>query len=140
MTFLDRDGKLLELDAHERSITHKLAEYLQDEFPEWNVDCEYNRDRSQPKALIRGGIDNAQTVNKVTVFPDIVIHRRDSSENLVVIEAKKRGSENSGWDLEKLNAYKEQMGYQFAYMTIFPVGPRFHLAAVQEDIIEVSGD
>lgn len=40
---LKDDFFLLESDAHERSITHKLAEYLQDEFEEWNVDCEYNR-------------------------------------------------------------------------------------------------
>ncbi len=34
------DQELLEVDANERSITHKLAEHIQKEFPEWNVDCE----------------------------------------------------------------------------------------------------
>ena len=37
------DRELLDVDANERSITHKLAEHLQREFPEWHVDCEYNR-------------------------------------------------------------------------------------------------
>ena len=37
------DRELLAVDANERSITHKLAEHLQREFPEWHVDCEYNR-------------------------------------------------------------------------------------------------
>lgn len=40
-----RDNYLLENDAHERSITHKLAEYLQQLFPDYDVDCEYNLDR-----------------------------------------------------------------------------------------------
>jgi len=40
---LQNDSLLVELNANERSITHKLAEYLQLEFAAWNVDCEYNR-------------------------------------------------------------------------------------------------
>jgi len=40
-----RDSYLLEHDAHERSITHKLGEYLQQLFPDYDVDCEYNLDR-----------------------------------------------------------------------------------------------
>ena len=38
---LDKD--LLDINVNERTITHKLAEYLQKHFPEFNVDCEYNR-------------------------------------------------------------------------------------------------
>ena len=34
---------LLKIKAHERSIAHKFAEYLQQEFSEYHVDCEYNR-------------------------------------------------------------------------------------------------
>ena len=37
------DRELLDVDANERSITHKLAEHLQRKFPGWHVDCEYNR-------------------------------------------------------------------------------------------------
>ena len=48
---LRHDRALLELDANERSLTHKLAEYLQGEFPDWDVDCEYNRDGDTPKRL-----------------------------------------------------------------------------------------
>ena len=40
---IERDSFLFEADANERSITHKLAEYLQAQFQDWNVDCEYNR-------------------------------------------------------------------------------------------------
>jgi len=35
-----RDESLFKLDVNERSISHRLAAYLQDEFgDEWDVDC-----------------------------------------------------------------------------------------------------
>jgi len=39
----EQDKYLLDNDLNERTITHKLATYLQEEFQEFNVDCEYNR-------------------------------------------------------------------------------------------------
>ena len=42
--FLKNDFYLLEFDANERSITPRFAIYLEDEFPDYNVDCEYNRE------------------------------------------------------------------------------------------------
>ncbi len=42
--FLKNDSYLLQVDANERSITHRFAIYLEDEFPDYNVDCEYNRE------------------------------------------------------------------------------------------------
>ena len=41
------DEPLLMHNVNERSITHKLAEYLQKHLPEYNVDCEYNRNTDQ---------------------------------------------------------------------------------------------
>ena len=41
---LVKDQDLLALQANERSISHKLAEYLRKEIgEEYDVDCEYNR-------------------------------------------------------------------------------------------------
>ncbi len=40
---VEHDRDLLLLDANERTITGRLGVYLQELFPEWNVDCEYNR-------------------------------------------------------------------------------------------------
>lgn len=48
---IKNDRYLLENQANERSQTHKLAEYLQDALPEWNVDCEYDRNMNDPKRL-----------------------------------------------------------------------------------------
>ena len=38
-----KDRFLIDNDLNERSISHKLAEYLQTEFHNFDVDCEYNR-------------------------------------------------------------------------------------------------
>jgi|SRR5579875_1683852 hypothetical protein len=86
-----RDGFLLEHRAHERSITHKLAEYLQSEFPDYNVDCEYNLHGSLPKRLLRECEGNDQEL----VYPDIVVHQRgNDNSNLLVVEAKPRRQSN----------------------------------------------
>jgi len=71
------DGSELERGAHERSVAHKLAEYLQQQFPEWNVDCDYNRRERGVKVL--SGSD---------IFPDIVVHHRGVKDNLLVVELK----------------------------------------------------
>ena len=49
--FIDNDLYLLRINANERSLSHCLAIYLQEEFPAFNVDCEYNRDGIDPKRL-----------------------------------------------------------------------------------------
>ena len=46
----DNDRHLLEFDLSERCIASRLALYLQNEFPEFKVDVEYNRDGAVPKA------------------------------------------------------------------------------------------
>jgi len=77
----------LEHAVHERSITHILAEYLQREFPDYNVDCEYNKHGLDVKKLPR----QCQGSNKDNIFPDITVHvRGDDDSNLLVVEAKPR--------------------------------------------------
>lgn len=90
---ISREGYLFEIDTNERSLTHKLAEYLQLEFPEWNVDCEYNRNEVDTKKLdsFKRNISSDDT-NAVSVYPDIIIHHRGTKNNLIVIEAKKTSS------------------------------------------------
>lgn len=48
---IDKDRLLFEIDVNERSITHRLALYLQGAFPGWHVDCGYNRDEFETKEL-----------------------------------------------------------------------------------------
>jgi hypothetical protein len=111
-----RDSQLLVLDVNERSVTHKLAEYLQDEFPTWDVDCEYNRDHDDPKRLdIQREEVSTDDDQGVTVFPDIIVHKRDTDENFIVIEVKKNtNSRGDDYDMRKLNAFKAELGYRHA--------------------------
>lgn len=110
------DADILQMDINERAISHRLASYLESHFPGWNVDCEYNRDHDDPKRLnIRRRKLLSDDTQATTVSPDIIIHRRGTSENLVVIEMKKTTShEDDEYDFGKLHAFKEQLGYHFA--------------------------
>lgn len=58
-----------------------------------------------------------------TVFPDIVVHRRATSDNLLVVEVKKTTSHiSSERDIQKLQAFREQLGYQYALFLKFVTG------------------
>jgi hypothetical protein len=122
---ISRDLYLFEVDANERSITHKFAEYLQKVFSEWNVDCEYNRNADKVKKVEREPIESDDT-DAVTVFPDIIIHHRGTKSNFIIIECKKSTSFSNynNKDIEKLKAYIEQFKYEYAFQVIFPIGDK----------------
>lgn len=119
----DEDIFLLKADANERSISHKLAIYLQAEFEsfkELSVDCEYNRDMDfDPKR-----IDNwkskcakkveSDDVDAKTVYPDIIVHERGNNDNnLLVIEIKKSNNPDNGCDQEKIKNFIKDLKYDF---------------------------
>ncbi|MDA8277532.1 MAG: BsuBI/PstI family type II restriction endonuclease [Actinomycetota bacterium] len=135
-TLLKKDRALLKLDANERSLTHKLAEHLQVEFPDWDVDCEYNRSEDAPKRLSVQTISTDDT-DAHTVFPDIIVHHRNTKNNLVVIEAKKSSTSVGNADEEKLKAYIAEHHYQFAFAVVLPVASRASEANPSTDIVEV---
>lgn len=112
-----RDGYLLLVGASERAITHRLARYLEDQFPEWDVDAEYNRD----------GADIKRDVEGTPVLPDIIVHRRGSNDNLLVIEVKKsiaaaRALED---DYDKLREFisPQGLGYRWGLHVVLPAEP-----------------
>lgn len=120
------DLYLLTADANERSMTHKFAEHLRDQFPGYHVDCEYNRDGFDPKRLMglkppqKPDIDDTDAV---TVYPDIIVHIRGTDRNLLVIEAKKDYGDES-FDRQKLSAFVDDphYGYHHAYLLRFITG------------------
>lgn len=86
-TLVARDANLLDGDASEWSVAHRLAIYLEELLPGWNIDCEFNRqgDSADPKAVADGS----------HVRPDIVVHHRgrvDRAHNLLAVELKKQTS------------------------------------------------
>jgi hypothetical protein len=117
--FLERDRYLLEVDANERSMTHKFGEHLQAQFPDWDVDCEFNRLGRLPKELrltVASDIPE-DDADATTVYPDIIVHHRGERANLLVIEAKKSGRDNAR-DRQKLDAFKADDDYQYAYAAL----------------------
>lgn len=105
----DHDGDLFVLDANECSVSHKLASYLQEEFrDEWNVDCEYNRDGHKSKYL-----NSLKSSGASIVYPDIIVHHRNTKDNVLVIEIKKTDNPlGKDFDLEKLQAFKSDLDYK----------------------------
>ena len=124
----ERDSFLLENDTNERSITHKLAGYLENYFPEWDVDCEYNRNRGEVKRIPPEPVASdpepvaSDDTKAVTVFPDIIVHKRNTGENLLVIEVKKASNNKDDAklkDLKKLRQFKQDpYNYLFAIFLV----------------------
>jgi hypothetical protein len=110
------DLDLLTINANERSISHRIALYLEIFFNGWNIDCEYNRDGVDPKRLhIEKRKIESDNTDATTVFPDIIVHKRGTDQNILVIEIKKTSStEKDEYDLGKLSAFKTELSYQFA--------------------------
>lgn len=128
--FMRLDLTLLRDNVNERSITHKLAEYLEKRFRGYDVDCEYNRNQGEVKKIQHFpetvGTDDT---NATTVFPDIIVHQRGKPEgigNLLVIEVKKSASseKEKQRDRIKLKAYKRdpRLKYEYAVFLEFRTG------------------
>ncbi len=129
---LKKDKDLFDINVNERSITHKLAEYLQLEFPDYNVDCEYNRHSDMVKYLYVPNKENERDdIEAKTVFPDIVVHKRKADEyNLLVVEVKKVRNleeiENKPrrieFDKQKLKAFtREEYRYKLGILIVFQI-------------------
>lgn len=138
--FKEHDLSLLIDDVNERSISHRFAICLERVItpPRWppalQVDCEYNRDVTRPelpyskKLTFRSEMPGKPTyedAEAVTVFPDIIVHRRQLPENLLVIEIKKQGRNKKAEDFdkrEKVPAYLNQLKYRFGVFLMLGVG------------------
>ena len=120
-----RDEKLFSVEASEWAIAHRLAIYLEQEIPGWNVDCEYNKQgEGDSKA------NPIPSKTKKNVRPDIILHHRgkpESEHNLLVLELKKM-EESS--DSKKARAYtrkprfnnRRKYTYQFGLaLSLFPL-------------------
>ena len=120
----EKDGKLLENDVHEQAVSCRLAGLLAVLFSDWNVDVEYNRDQKKSKQMP----DPRNPERVVKVRPDIIVHKRRTSKNLLVVEVKKSGR-NKDFDEEKLKRFtlkREQgdYGYQLGVWLVLPGEPR----------------
>ena len=153
LDLLENDYSLLTDDVNERTITARLAHHLEKHLSEWHLDCEYNRavnfhelqvteikkrakgnGKLMAKMLFAARQPHENFVNHFDlvghkIFPDIIVHRRQSCCNLLVIEAKKncgpgQNQEKSGrvGDISKLKMMKEQLGYRFGVFVSVATG------------------
>lgn len=100
-----RDGYLLKHGIHERAMSHRVAVYLEYQFPGWSVDCEYNKYGDKPKL---------SPVAKKSKRPDIIVHRRGLDEdNLLAVELKKMRS-ICQQDHDKMAAAVSSLRYRWA--------------------------
>lgn len=103
--FIENDREYLYgVGIYELTISHRIAVYLEDLFPKWNIDCEYNKHLKGTKKNINGN----------NIRPDIIIHKRGTNENSVIIEVKKSGinSKRAKSDIEKLKGCMQNtLGY-----------------------------
>lgn len=116
LSLLELDKKLLQNNASERSISHRLALHLTDQFADFDVDCEYNRDGHEIKRLhLSDASNHLEDPEGSPVFPDIIVHRRGTEDNILVIEIKKSTSSVSDdCDLKKLSTFREKLHYRAA--------------------------
>jgi hypothetical protein len=121
---LSNDRHLLEIDASERAISHRLGMYLANEFNRWDVDCEYNRMgrdirkkclNTYKELLQAEGLQLKVQEQRARIFPDIIVHRRGIEANLLAVEIKKSSNKiDRRYDLLKLKSLRQEMGYQYA--------------------------
>ena len=83
---------LLEKDLGERTLTHRLAVYVEKQFPGWQVDCNYDRLGERTLRLPHGSIVSTDDHLGKSIYPDIVVHQREIPNNLLTIEVRKESN------------------------------------------------
>jgi hypothetical protein len=86
--FYAHEAFLLERDLGERTLTHRLAVHLEKQFSGWNVDCDYNRLGERTLRLPKGTMVSTDDHLGKSVYPDIVVHQRETPNNLLAIEVR----------------------------------------------------
>ncbi len=104
------------IHVSERSIVFRYGIYLQDKikktvFENYNVDCEYNRNRDSKKTYPgdKGKIHGC--------YPDFIIHKRGTNDdNLLAIEVKTWWNTDTKHDEDKLRYFTNQTSdYKYEY-------------------------
>lgn len=120
----EKDSQIIfeSYNLHERSITHRLAIYVEQHFynTDYIVDVEYNRMRNvYGEDVIGNAIGKNLDLQKYgksvsSVYPDIIVHKRDTNNNLLEIEVKMQWKNaTQDFDYLKINEYIEQLDYTF---------------------------
>lgn len=109
--FLEKEKSIIKNDTNERTLTQRLAFYLELQlrknikYENYSVNCEYNKDGEDIKRLKFG-----KNAKRKKIYPDIIIHQVKIKDNLIAIEMKKTTSRNTEKikDIEKLEALTDR--------------------------------
>jgi hypothetical protein len=135
--FLLNDWHLLLHNISERSITHKIAEYLAPKFHDFKVDCEYNGDIDMPfpyrkqlfiteEEMIEIARQKIREDETYSVYPDIIVHSRGlNTNNHLIIEVKKENGNHRDkeFDILKLRRFTDQYSYRLGIYIELRTGP-----------------
>jgi hypothetical protein len=84
-----REAFLFEHDLGERTLTHRLAVHVERQFPDFEVDCDFDRLGPRTLNLPRGSIVSTDDHLGKSIYPDITVHQRAVPNNLLAIEIRK---------------------------------------------------
>ena len=84
-----REAFLFEHDLGERALTHRLAVYVEQQFRNFEVDCDFDRLGPRTLNLPHGSIVSTDDHLGKSIYPDIVVHRRAVPSNLIAVEVRK---------------------------------------------------
>ena len=87
--FYATEGFLLEQEAGERALTHRLAVHVERQFPGWETDCDYAWPGDRMLRRPRGPIVSTDDHLAKSIYPDIVVHQRAIPNNLLAVEVRK---------------------------------------------------
>jgi hypothetical protein len=129
--FVEKEKYILKNNLSERCITHKLANYLEEKFFGFDVDCEYNRKYNlvemandikrviiSEEEMIEIAKDRINENDTYSVYPDIIVHKRESNNNHLIIEIKKSNNKNSSdkkFDKKKLERFTDKVDNDLTY-------------------------
>jgi hypothetical protein len=103
--FYAHETFLLDKDAGERALTHRLAVHLEGQFTGWQVDCDYDRLGERTLRLPHGTIISTDDHLGKSIYPDIVVHQREIPNNLLTVEVRKSANHQPlAHDQHKLRA------------------------------------
>lgn len=125
---IEEQPELLKNNVSERALTHHLANYIAHRVRlnhNYHVDVEYNRlGVSDPKSLSLPPKNKPnEEPTEGRVYPDIIIHHRNTKDNLLVIEIKKCQTDLSKYklkedykrDRQKLMGFLKDERYKYKY-------------------------
>lgn len=113
------DYLLMKNGCCERSIVFRLGLYLANSLAQYgfDVDCEYNKNGEKPKSLR----------NKRINYPDIIIHKRGSKEdNLLIVEVK---TPNDTQSKDFYNDYVKLKGFTQEVTYLYRLGVHIYISA-----------